>query len=123
MHRRGKQIGACKNVYNGTCKNVYNGACKNVYNGACKNVYNGACKNVYNGACKNIYNGACKNVYNRKGVVPHEAGACRHIYFNPKCPIRYSSVQSSSFFKKLGEPKNKAMYTQVYAGELVVSGL
>ena len=45
--------------------------------------------------------------------------------------IQYSTQSSRAWthpvfcpkFKKLGKPKDKAKYTQVYAGELVVSGI
>ena len=56
-----------------------------------------------------------------------EAGVRHLTYLTQNDRIRYSpasSRHSSSHcpkFKKLGEPKNMAKYTQVYAGELVSS--
>ena len=50
----------------------------------------------------------------------------RRTYFNPECPylvltrVEQALIQSLSQVQKLGEPKNMAKYTQVYAGELVV---
>ena len=50
-----------------------------------------------------------------------EAGARRYAHFNPEYPYSVLERRLVLKLKKLGESKNKAKFTQVYGGELVVS--